>query len=90
MKKIAIIALVGVLCFMLCACGKTFSEKLFEGDGIYQEFDVISPEEREQFLKEAAEEGYTVGFDNEGRLTLKKDGKTLVLGESQETPEPVA
>lgn len=90
MKKIAIIALIGAMCLTLCACGKTFSEKLFEGDGIYQEYDGLSDEAKEKFLSEATEDGYAVGFDAEGRITLSKDGKTLVLGESKTTPKPVA
>jgi len=72
-----------VMSLTLCACGKGFSEKLFEGDGIYQEFDSLPENEREEFLSEAVKEGYTVGFDEEGRITLAKDGKTLVLGESR-------
>lgn len=83
MKKITSILLVLVMCLALCSCGKLFSESLFEGDGIYQEFDSLPESEREEFLSQAAEEGYTVGFDTEGRITLKKDGKTLVLGESR-------
>ena len=83
MKKIMLILLTLVMCFAFCACGKGFSEKLFEGDGIYQEFDSLPESEREQFLSEAVREGYTVGFDAEGRITLVKDGKTLVLGESR-------
>lgn len=90
MKKIAIIALIGVMCLSLCACGKVFSEKLFEGDGIYQEFDGLSEETRERLISEATKDGYTLGFDTEGRLTLSKDGKTFVLGESKNTPKPVA
>lgn len=83
MKKIMLILLALVMCFALCSCGKGFSEKLFEGDGIYQEFDTLPESEREQFLSEAVKEGYTLGFDIEGRITLVKDGKTLVLGESR-------
>ncbi len=83
MKKIILIALLIVLSISLCACGKLFSEKLFDGDGIYQEYDALSDSEKEQFMNEATEDGYTVGFDTEGRITLIKDGKTLVLGESK-------
>lgn len=83
MKKIMSILLMIVMCLVLCSCGKVFSEKLFEGDGIYQEFDSLPESEREQLLSEAVKEGYTVGFDAEGRITLIKDGKTLVLGESR-------
>ena len=83
MKKIIAILLALVTCFSLCACGKLFSENLFEGDGIYQEFDSLPESQREQLLSEAAAEGYAIGFDHEGRITLKKDGKTFVLGESR-------
>lgn len=83
MKKMGIIFLTIAFCFMLCACGKGFSERLFKDDGIYQEYDQLSKEEQEEFLSDAAREGYVVGFDIEGRLTLTKDGKTLVLGESK-------
>ena len=83
MKKMGIIFLAFVLCFILCSCGKGFSKKHFEGDGIYQEYDSLSSEEQEQFLSEATKEGYAVGFDSEGRIILTKDGETLVLGESR-------
>ncbi len=83
MKKMGIIFLAIALCFMLCACGKGFSERLFKDDGIYQEYDQLSKEEQEQFLREASKKGYVVSFDTEGRLILTKDGKTLVLGESK-------
>lgn len=83
MKKMGIIFLAIVFCFMLCACGKGFSERLFKDDGIYQEYDQLSKEEQEEFLREASKKGYAVSFDTEGRLILTKDGKTLVLGESK-------
>jgi hypothetical protein len=90
MKKIIIMLMAIVMCFSLCACdlsdlfgGKGFSESHFEGDGIYQEYDDLTEEEREQYLSEAVEQGYSVGFDAEGRITLTKDGKTLVLGRSR-------
>ena len=89
MKKIAILVLVCIMCLGLCACGKVFSEKLFDGDGIYQEYDSLSEDAKEQLLTEATEDGYMIGFDSEGRITLKKDGKTFVLGESKKV-EPVA
>lgn len=90
MKKLVALALAFVMCLALCACGKMFSEKLFDGDGIYQEYDSLPDEEKEQFLNEATKDGYAVGFDSEGRITLTKDGKTFVLGESKKTPKPVA
>ena len=83
MKKIIFIVLTIALSVSLCACGKLFSEKLFKGDGIYQEYDSLSDSEKEQFMNEATQDGYTVGFDAEGRITLIKDGKTLVLGHSK-------
>lgn len=91
MKKIIIMLMAIVMCFSLCACdlsdlfnSKGFSEDLFEGDGIYQEYDDLTDDEKEKFLTEATqEEGYVAGFDAEGRLTLTKDGKTLVLGRSR-------
>lgn len=83
MKKIIIAILALVMCLALCGCGKAFSEKLFEGDGIYQEFDSLPESEREMILSEAVEDGYALGFDVEGRITLTKDGKCFVLGESR-------
>ena len=83
MKKIGIIVLTVVLCFAFGSCGKGFSKKHFEDDGIYQEYDSLSKEEQEQFLHEAEREGYVMGFDSEGRIILTKDGETLVLGESR-------
>lgn len=90
MKKIIIMLMAIAMCLSLCACdlsdlfnSKGFSEDLFEGDGIYQEYDDLTEEDREQFLTEATQEGYTVGFDVEGRITLTKDGNTLVLGRSR-------
>lgn len=83
MKKMGIIFLAVAFCFMLCACGKGFSERRFKGDGIYQEYDQLTKEEQEQFLSEAVQKGYNLGIDDEGRVTLTKDGKTYILGESK-------
>ena len=83
MKKLALILAIVFVCLAFCACGKTFSTKVFDENGIYAEYSSLSAEEQEKFLSEAEEEGYALGMDNEGRITLKKDGKTYVLGESK-------
>ncbi len=83
MKKLALILTIMIMCLAFCACGKTFSTKVFDENGIYAEYSSLSVEDQEKFLAEAVEEGYTIGMDNEGRVILKKDGKTFVLGESK-------
>ena len=80
MKKLALIMAVVMLCLSLCACGRVFSTRVFDENGIYADYDNLSTEDKEEFLFQAQEEGYTLGIDREGRLTLHKDGKTYVLG----------
>ncbi|MBR5273373.1 MAG: hypothetical protein IKU25_08310 [Clostridia bacterium] len=83
MKKLALIMAIVFLCLAFCACGKTFSTKVFDENGIYEQYDELSAQDKEKFLFEAAEEGYVVGIDGEGRITLTKDGKTYALGTSK-------
>lgn len=83
MKKLASVLAILIMCLAFCGCGKTFSTKVFDENGIYADYSNLSVEEQEKFLAEAVEEGYSIGMDNEGRVTLRKDGKTYVLGESK-------
>ena len=62
-----------------------WSRDLFNSNGIYANYDELSAEDKEKFLSEAQGEGYSLGMSEDGRVTLEKDGDTLILGRSQST-----
>ena len=90
-KSMLIITAFAFAALLAVGCAKgtdnksSFDLSLFNAKGIYSGYDDLSKEEQEKFLVDAANEGYQVGIDEAGRLTLSKDNKTYVLGKSKQS-----
>ena len=87
-EKAIIITLCIVALLIAAGCSNNAGNKsnfdlsLFNINGIYAGYDDLTKEEQEQFLVDAANNGFAIGIDKSGRLTLTKDEKTYFLGKS--------